>query len=190
MAQAEHILSKDCKGVRKGEQCQDLPNNPETSSATSAVLGHEEFSSGKHSQDFSVGTEKLLVVRDAGQSVRENGLLDVSPEEEAQLAWKFSHQLIRECSPSMLQNVSSCYDGKGPFSDSGAVKRNMLRRSTSSRLKSSMPGATHLNPLSDSPPIPPLFRSISLTSNTSQISSMRSRAIDHRPSYSGSQTSF
>ncbi|XP_066471727.1 zinc finger protein RFP-like isoform X2 [Tiliqua scincoides] len=80
-ANPELILSKDCKSVRWGVECQDLPDNPERFDFWHCVLGREEFTAGRHFWEVTVGSEESWAVGVAIKSVRRKGFFDFSPFE-------------------------------------------------------------------------------------------------------------
>lgn len=58
-AHPELIVLPDLKSVRKAEERQDVPNNPERFNHWHAVLGHEEFKSGRYFWDVAVGRDDV-----------------------------------------------------------------------------------------------------------------------------------
>nr|XP_056722236.1 E3 ubiquitin-protein ligase TRIM7-like [Euleptes europaea] len=80
-AHPQLILSEDRKSVRRGEEAQDLPSNPERFSTYGAVLGHEGFAAGRHFWEVLVGSEERWCVGVARKSVERKGRFTFSPEE-------------------------------------------------------------------------------------------------------------
>nr|XP_019963715.1 PREDICTED: tripartite motif-containing protein 35-like [Paralichthys olivaceus] len=62
-------LSDDLTSVCDSDEMQQLPDNPERFHPDTAVLGHEGFTSGKHSWDVNVGDNTAWVVGVAKESV-------------------------------------------------------------------------------------------------------------------------
>ncbi|XP_066471766.1 E3 ubiquitin-protein ligase TRIM7-like [Tiliqua scincoides] len=75
------VLSEDCKSVRREDECQDLPDNPERFDSHAFVLGREGFTAARHFCEVTVGGEGWWAVGVARRSVRRKGELSISPEE-------------------------------------------------------------------------------------------------------------
>ncbi|XP_066471690.1 E3 ubiquitin-protein ligase TRIM39-like [Tiliqua scincoides] len=75
------VLSEDRKSVRREDECQDLPDNPERFDSYAFVLGREGFTAGRHFWEVTVGGEGWWAVGVARRSVRRKGELSISPEE-------------------------------------------------------------------------------------------------------------
>ncbi|XP_034548146.1 nuclear factor 7, brain-like isoform X1 [Notolabrus celidotus] len=73
-------LSDDLTSVRKGDTCQQIPDNPERNSNYANILGSEGFSSGKHSWEVEVGDHPGWNVGLAKESVDRKGECFASPE--------------------------------------------------------------------------------------------------------------
>nr|XP_056723537.1 uncharacterized protein LOC130493928 [Euleptes europaea] len=81
-AHPQLLLSEDRKSVRRGEEAQALPSNPERFDEHGAVLGHEGFTAGRHFWEVLVGSEEGWTVGVAIKSGRRKGVFFLSPEEE------------------------------------------------------------------------------------------------------------
>ncbi|XP_053149353.1 uncharacterized protein LOC128343942 [Hemicordylus capensis] len=75
------IMSEDHKCVMRGDEWQDLPNNPERFNKRCLVLGCEGFTAGRHFWEVSVGSEEQWAVGVARQSVRRKRKIIFSPRE-------------------------------------------------------------------------------------------------------------
>ncbi|XP_015283664.1 PREDICTED: tripartite motif-containing protein 7-like [Gekko japonicus] len=75
------ILSEGWKSVRRGENVQALPHNPERFDHWGIVLGREGFTGGCHFWEVLVGSEEEWAVGVARKSVRRKGGVTISPEE-------------------------------------------------------------------------------------------------------------
>uniref|UniRef100_A0A8C3SEX0 B30.2/SPRY domain-containing protein n=1 Tax=Chelydra serpentina TaxID=8475 RepID=A0A8C3SEX0_CHESE len=75
------VLSVDRKRVRCGKTRQDLPKNPERFDVSTAVLGSEGFTSGRHywEVEVEVGPEKHWAIGVARDSVRRKGTISLIP---------------------------------------------------------------------------------------------------------------
>nr|XP_034960933.1 E3 ubiquitin-protein ligase TRIM7-like [Zootoca vivipara] len=74
-------LSEDRRSARWGEAHQELPNGPERFDRHAFVLGHQEFTAGRHCWEVTMGTEDIWAVGVARKSVSRKGLVCFSPEE-------------------------------------------------------------------------------------------------------------
>lgn len=77
------ILSEDLKSVRKGDIEQDLPNNPERFDTMFCVLGHEIFTSGRHSWEVELEEKKgaLWAVGVARETLKRKEGTNLNPTE-------------------------------------------------------------------------------------------------------------
>ncbi|XP_060126899.1 uncharacterized protein LOC118080222 [Zootoca vivipara] len=74
------ILSKDRKSVRLRDKEQNLPQNPERFSIMPCVLGHEEFSAGRHFWEINVERGDVWAVGVARKSVGRKGSFFLNPQ--------------------------------------------------------------------------------------------------------------
>ncbi|NXE57971.1 BT1A1 protein, partial [Casuarius casuarius] len=75
------LLSKDGRGVRWGEEQQELPERPERFDAWRCVMGREGFSAGRHAWEVMVGGGKSWGVGLARASLKRKGRTYLGPEE-------------------------------------------------------------------------------------------------------------
>nr|XP_034961088.1 E3 ubiquitin-protein ligase TRIM39-like [Zootoca vivipara] len=75
------ILSEDRKSLRRGDEDQDLPNNPERFNYRPCVLGREEFTAGRHFWEVNVESGEWWDVGVARKSVTRKGFFSLRPEE-------------------------------------------------------------------------------------------------------------
>ncbi|XP_044838894.1 zinc finger protein RFP-like [Mauremys mutica] len=87
-AHPQLVLSADGKGVRRGHEQQDLPDNPERFNSVLSVLGREGFTSGRHYWEVEVGVGGIWSVGVARESVRRKGRMSNYPEQEI---WAVGH---------------------------------------------------------------------------------------------------
>ncbi|XP_015266070.1 PREDICTED: tripartite motif-containing protein 7-like [Gekko japonicus] len=80
-AHPELILTEDWKSVRKGEEAQDLSDNPERFDESYIVLGLEGFTAGRHFWEVLVGSEGEWSVGVARKSVDRTGEVFFEPDE-------------------------------------------------------------------------------------------------------------
>nr|XP_025045297.1 butyrophilin subfamily 2 member A2-like [Pelodiscus sinensis] len=127
------VLSEDQKHVTCGNTHQQLPNNPERFNFWPCVLGHEGFTSRRHSWEVEVGNSggggEFWSVGVARESVSRKGLISLSPEEGI-WAVLWGGQLQVYASPMTLLSLSQaphriqvCLDcdwGQVTFIDAGA----------------------------------------------------------------------
>ncbi|XP_064197535.1 E3 ubiquitin-protein ligase TRIM35-like [Anguilla rostrata] len=77
-AHPELLLSEDLTSVRRSDESQQVPDNPERFDGWPFVLGSERFSSGRHCWDVEVGGEAWVVAVAKG-SISKKGDTDWSP---------------------------------------------------------------------------------------------------------------
>uniref|UniRef100_A0A674JY02 Tripartite motif containing 39 n=1 Tax=Terrapene triunguis TaxID=2587831 RepID=A0A674JY02_9SAUR len=87
-AHPQLVLSADGKGVRRGHEQQDLPDNPERFDSVLSVLGRDGFASGRHYWEVEVGVGGIWSVGVARESVRRKGRMSNYPEQEI---WAVGH---------------------------------------------------------------------------------------------------
>uniref|UniRef100_A0ABM5FHD2 RING-type E3 ubiquitin transferase n=1 Tax=Pogona vitticeps TaxID=103695 RepID=A0ABM5FHD2_9SAUR len=78
-AHQQLILTEDCKSVKYGGKCQDLPVNPERFSRSPSVLGSKGFTGGRHFWEVVVGSEEQWIIGVAKKSMKRKGDLVYSP---------------------------------------------------------------------------------------------------------------
>nr|ACA64759.1 tripartite motif protein 39.1 [Meleagris gallopavo]ADU03787.1 tripartite motif protein 39.1 [Meleagris gallopavo] len=79
-AHPDLVLSEDRKSVKRGAGQQDLPDNPERFAYWPFVLGHQSFSSGRHSWEVEVGDEGDWAIGVARESIPRKGQLSLCPK--------------------------------------------------------------------------------------------------------------
>ncbi|CAM4652523.1 unnamed protein product [Lepidochelys olivacea] len=87
-AHPQLVLSADGKGVRRGHEQRDLPDNPERFDSVLSVLGREGFASGRCYWEVEVGVGGIWSVGVARESVRRKGRMSNYPEQEI---WAVGH---------------------------------------------------------------------------------------------------
>uniref|UniRef100_A0A670HXG0 Tripartite motif containing 39 n=1 Tax=Podarcis muralis TaxID=64176 RepID=A0A670HXG0_PODMU len=116
------ILSEDRKSVREGEECQNLPDNPERFDTCGYVLGCEGFTSGRHFWEVIVGREEKWGVGVAIKFVKRNGW----PTEgiwglgkmEGEYQYFFPHEVfVPSEEPKRIRVTLNCEAGRVSFFD-------------------------------------------------------------------------
>lgn len=79
-AHPDLILSEDRKSVRRGEERQDLPDNPERFDYWPFVLGYQSFATGRHCWEVEVGDEGDWAIGVAKESIARKGQLSLCPK--------------------------------------------------------------------------------------------------------------
>nr|XP_038043652.1 zinc finger protein RFP [Anas platyrhynchos] len=79
-AHPDLILSEDQKSVRRGEERQDLPDNPERFDYWPFVLGYQSFATGRHCWEVEVGDEGDWAIGVAKESIARKGQLSLCPK--------------------------------------------------------------------------------------------------------------
>ncbi|XP_061469463.1 uncharacterized protein LOC133378865 [Rhineura floridana] len=92
------FLSEDHKSVRRADELQDLPDNPERFDSYNYVLGHEGFTAGRHFWDILVEGEEGWSLGVARKSVMRKGEITASPEEGMWCMGKWAGE-YRACIP-------------------------------------------------------------------------------------------
>ncbi|XP_044837230.1 E3 ubiquitin-protein ligase TRIM39-like [Mauremys mutica] len=73
------VLSEDRKRVRRGDTCQDLPNNPQRFDRYPIVLGAEGFAGGRRYWEVEVGDKTGWILGVCRESVERKGESFLSP---------------------------------------------------------------------------------------------------------------
>ncbi|XP_035277464.1 tripartite motif-containing protein 35-like [Anguilla anguilla] len=97
-------LSEDLTSVRRSDERQQVPDNPERFDWWPFVLGSEGFSSGRHSWDVDVGDE-AWVVGVAKESTSRKGDVDPSPAEGVWGIWQHDGEYTAWTSPPKALTV-------------------------------------------------------------------------------------
>ncbi|XP_035276336.1 tripartite motif-containing protein 35-like [Anguilla anguilla] len=92
-------LSEDLTSVRRSDESQQVPDNPERFDGWQCVLGSEGFSSGRHCWDVEVGDEHW-VVGVAKESVSRKGVVYPSPAGGVWSIWQLSGKCTALTSPT------------------------------------------------------------------------------------------
>ncbi|XP_026513798.1 E3 ubiquitin-protein ligase TRIM39-like [Terrapene carolina triunguis] len=81
------VLSEDRKRVRRGDTCQDLPNNPERFDTYPEVLGTEGFRGGRYYWEVEVGDKTRWDLGVCRESVSRKGPLTFTPGNGYWVVW-------------------------------------------------------------------------------------------------------
>ncbi|XP_058873554.1 zinc-binding protein A33-like isoform X2 [Acipenser ruthenus] len=79
-AHPDLILSEDLISVRRGDERQQLPDNPERCLNYTGVLGSEGFTSGKHCWDVELGSNNQWYLGVTKESSQRKGIIPLNPE--------------------------------------------------------------------------------------------------------------
>ncbi|XP_025976573.2 butyrophilin subfamily 1 member A1-like isoform X2 [Dromaius novaehollandiae] len=102
------LLSKDGRGVRWGEEQQELPETPEQFDTWRCVLGREGFSAGRHAWEVTVGGGKSWGVGLARASLKRKGRTYLGPEEGVWAVVKLEEVFRALTSPERTPLPQSC----------------------------------------------------------------------------------
>ncbi|XP_064197208.1 zinc-binding protein A33-like [Anguilla rostrata] len=97
-------LSEDLTSVRRSDESQQVPDNPERFDTGQCVLGSEGFSSGRHCWDVEVGDEHW-VVGVAKESISRKGDVNPSPAGGVWGIWQLSGKCTALTSPPTALTV-------------------------------------------------------------------------------------
>uniref|UniRef100_A0A8C3H7B2 B30.2/SPRY domain-containing protein n=1 Tax=Chrysemys picta bellii TaxID=8478 RepID=A0A8C3H7B2_CHRPI len=100
------ILSEDRKRVRRGNKCQDLPNNPERFDHCYCVLGAEGFTGGRRYWEVEVGLKTGWDLGVCRESVRRKGKVTYTPGNGYWVMWLRDGKYKASTSPCTLLSVS------------------------------------------------------------------------------------
>ncbi|XP_060126766.1 zinc finger protein RFP-like [Zootoca vivipara] len=100
-AHPDLILSKDRKRLRRGDEKQALPDNPERFNEQPCVLGREGFTVGRHFWEVNVESESGWDVGVARKSVRRKGIFCLCPEEGVWAVGKWKGAYLASTSPGL-----------------------------------------------------------------------------------------
>ncbi|XP_062977784.1 zinc finger protein RFP-like [Elgaria multicarinata webbii] len=96
------ILSEDCKSVRLGDECQDLPMNPERFDASFFVLGCEQCTTGRRYWDVVLGSKGDWAVGVARKSMRRKEPVSISSRSGIWAIGKQADQYVFFDSPNSI----------------------------------------------------------------------------------------
>src|SRR4029434_1897495 len=106
------ILSEDLTSVRRGDERQQLPDNPERIDKYGSILGSEGFNSGTHCWDVEVGENTCWFV----------GVMTDSLERKGNYASESGHWCVyykdgeyRACSPLRRRPPQPPHSQRSPF---------------------------------------------------------------------------
>ncbi|RXM96916.1 Fibroblast growth factor receptor substrate 2 [Acipenser ruthenus] len=128
------ILSEDLTSVRRGDEGQQLPDNPERFDHWGCVLGSEGFTSGKHCWDVELGSNTKWDLGVTKESSQRKGGFTLSPEAgywfialagEDQY-WACTSPLTRltvEKKPQKIRVQLDCDGGEVAFFDSSDMRK-------------------------------------------------------------------
>uniref|UniRef100_A0A674J4Y6 Butyrophilin subfamily 1 member A1 n=1 Tax=Terrapene triunguis TaxID=2587831 RepID=A0A674J4Y6_9SAUR len=81
------VLSEDQKRVRRGDTCQDLPDNPERFDHCYCVLGAQGFTGGRHYWEVEVGHKMRWDLGVCRESVSRKGPVTYTPRNGYWVVW-------------------------------------------------------------------------------------------------------
>ncbi|XP_039357998.1 butyrophilin subfamily 1 member A1-like [Mauremys reevesii] len=111
------VLSEDWKRVRRGDKCQDLPNNPERFDHCFCVLGTEQFTGGRHYWEVEVGHKLGWDLGVCRESVSRKGKVTYTPRNGYWVVWLRGGGYRASTYPKTLLRVSIRPSRVGIFLD-------------------------------------------------------------------------